>query len=190
VEKYLSNQEPKKLDYIVEGLNKADYQLFKEVLFLNTMKLLNFTNQNFHQSLYYYIPLFNRLIGKLIISDTKYQKIFENYFEILKYFKLIVQNYSSLIYDGVEDIIYKYSINNFIDIFVILLERKDKTVTKIDNNYFRLSNTKTKRAGNKSTPSMSLIQKAKQDEGYDKFLNGYNDNQIEKLLISYIEIHF
>jgi hypothetical protein len=180
----------RKADYVLEGLSNNDYQIFQEILSISSIKLINFLIKNYSTGLYYYIPLFKKTVSKLIISDIGHNKTSEKFSTILKHYKIIVKYYSSLMLPTIEEIVYKCLINNFIDIFVNFLERNDKTIVKLDNNYFKLSKIKNNSVGKGKTNKvgMSLIQKARQDENAVKNMNNFSDKELEQLLIQHLKI--
>ena len=101
----------------------------------------------------------------------------------MKFFKFVIESFDSKMFSSLNDIIFKLCVNNFIELYVAFLERNDKTVVRVDQNYFKLAKVKTNA---KKTVTKSLIQMAKQ-ENFSEKLENYSNEQIEEIIGKYLE---
>lgn len=174
------NEIIKNSEYVVEGMNHQDYSLFQEFLINKMLKTLSFLIRNYQPYLNYFNPLIKKLVSYIILNENLYTKYFENYTLILSFFEILIKNGDSLYKNMIEEIIFKFCINNYIDFYVSFLERNDKTIVKIDQNYFKLGKMKSQ---NKKVNLLELAKK----ENFNEKLEGYNNNEIEAILISYMK---
>jgi len=171
-------------ELVLEGLKISDYKIFKEINQLQSLKMFKFLIKNFSGYFYYFIPAIKSTFSILIIKFDEYTKLYDNYKETLKVMKLIIEQFDSNLNSVVEDLIFKLCVNNLIDLLVSFTERKDKTVVKIDQNYFKLKTLKNQTQKNK--PSLSLIQMAKK-EAFNENLEKYSNSEMEEILNLYLD---
>jgi hypothetical protein len=69
-------------------------------------------------------------------------------------------------------------------VYVTFLERNDKTVVRVDQNYFKLNKVKTNVGKKKG--SVSLLQIAKQETSNEK-IERFSNYEIEQILDSYLQ---
>jgi hypothetical protein len=170
-------------ELVLEGLKVSDYKIFKEINQLQSLKIFKFLIKNFSDYFYYFIPAIKNTFSTLIIKFDEYTKLYDNYKETLKVLKVIIERFDSNLNSVVEDLIFKLCVNNLIDLLVSFTERKDKTVVRIDQNYFKLKTLKNKAQKNK--PSLSLIQMAKK-EAFNENLEKYSNSEMEEILNLYL----
>jgi hypothetical protein len=171
-------------DYIVEGLSIEDHQVFKSYYLIESFKTFAFAIENFSQYFVYHIPNIKSFITKILTYfENDYMKFYEVYVSTLKFLEKIVTNLDSKIFNSVQEIIFKLCIPNFPELYVAFLERNDKTVVKVDQNYFKLSKLKSTSTKKKS---ISLIQLAKSESINEKIEN-YSNKDIETLLSLFLK---
>lgn len=190
IENYKTNSELISIsdsDYIVEGLSLEDYKIHKGLNLIDNFKFLNFMIKNYNSYLYYYLPQIQNLTKSAVLN---YESVFMNFFEVnkavLHYFKVIIKYFDTVMLTNLNEIIFKLTVINFTEFYVAYLERKDKTVVKVDQSYFKLAKAKQVNIGNKKKGGMSLIQMAKSESQNCK-LENYSTEDIEEILVHYFE---
>ena len=171
-------------DLVLEGLSISEYKIFREIQMTQDLKIFKFLIKNYSEYFYFFVPTIKHTFSSILIKLDHYTKFYDNYVEILRVFKLIIKNFDSNLHSVIDDFIYKICVRNMMDIFVTYTERSDKTVVKIDNNYFKLKTIKTKNQKNKQP--LSLIQMAKK-EAFNENLEKYSNTEMEELLNEYLE---
>jgi hypothetical protein len=169
--------ELKTKEYVVEGLAYEDYKIFSEFINYYTLKFLSFVIKEFSEYIYIQVGTLKKVVSKMILKEPDY---LESYMQTLKVFTLIISKFDARLKSLVFDIVFKYSFNNFIDVFITYLERNDKTIIKVDQKFFKLGNIKNKK--NKK----SLLQIAMNDT-YNQKLERLADNDIRKILLLYLD---
>ncbi len=176
-------------DYIVEGLNQEDYRVFKAFLVIETFKTFSFVIENYSEYLYNYIPIIKNVLNKILVNfDHEYTNFYEVYISTLKLFESFIMNFDSKIVSSVQDIIFKFCMANFPELYVAFLERNDKTVIRMDQNYFKISKVKASVNFSKKK-NVSLIQLAK-NESLNEKIENYTNLDIETILIHFLKSIF
>jgi hypothetical protein len=180
-------------EYIISGLNPSKYNLIISYKQYLSLKMLKKIVELFSPYMIYYIPLLKDLIKSLTIfknDKTNDITFFEFKLEIILFIKILIEKFDLKIASFFKEYIQKIAINEFADILICYLEKKDKTIVKIDKGFFKLSalNTNTfknKNNNNKKINNISLLDIAKQETFNVKFEN-YSDWQLEDLLNNYL----
>lgn len=170
-------------EFIVDGYSFDDYAIFRSFIVIENLRFFVFILDNYSEFLYNYIPIFKTIIDFIL---NNFEDLFSIYFEVylstLKFLNKVVKNMDCKILTTTQEILFKTCIGNFPEIYILFLEKNDKTVVKVDQNYFKLS--KIKSTTNKN--SMSLIQLAKLENLNEKF-EGLSNSDIERILILYLK---
>jgi hypothetical protein len=183
-------------EYIISGLNPSKYNLIISYKQYLSLKMLNNIVELFSPYMIYYIPLLKDVIKSLTLfknEKTNDITFFEFKQEIILFVKILIEKFDLKIGSFSKEFIQKIAINEFADILICYLEKKDITIVKIDKGFFKLSalNTNTfknknNNSNNRKINNISLLDIAKQETFNVKFEN-YSDIQLENLLINYLD---
>ena len=101
--------------------------------------------------------------------------------------KILLEKFDLKICGFTKEFVQKIAISEFTDVLICYLEKKDKTIIKIDKGFFKLSslNTFTNKHKNKKVNNISLLDIAKQ-ETFNTKLENYSEIQLEDLIINYL----
>jgi hypothetical protein len=170
-------------DYIVEGLSIPYFEIFKEIHQLKLIKLLSFLIKNFHQYLIHWNPHISKFLNRSLTKEDEFFKNFEKIRAFQNLFLLLITNLDCTLKLSIEEVIFKHCCSWLLDFFISYLERNDKTIVKVDSNYFKLAQMKTDNIKNKKG-KINLLQMARQENQNEKF-DKFSNNEMTEIISSY-----
>jgi hypothetical protein len=133
-------------EYIIDGLSSIyEFNIFNRFFTKEILKIYAYFIENYNSDLINELEFIAKIVKTFILNAEHYILTYEINIEILIFFRTIVQFLDAKSLSTVNDIIYKFANDNFISYFLKLIELCDKTVIKIDQNYFKIATIKNKK---------------------------------------------
>lgn len=184
----INNNLIKPNDYLIDGLTSIfDFSIFTKFYFKETLNLFSFFIKHYSLDLTQELDFVIKLAKKIILNLENFIPVFEINISILKFFNLIVKKLDLKVINSlIQEIIFKFTFQNFILYFLKFIELKDKTVIKIDENYFKISTIKNK----KNDKKRSLIQMHNSEVNDNLGIERLSSRKIEEIVLNYLKSNF